>query len=136
MTIERYDHLAIPMQDAAAMTAFYRGLGFQIEPYEQSGYQYFAALLGNVRINLQLRETWECEGFETRADCAAPGSASFCMVWSGTLETLASFLVSLEIEIVSGPVPRVGGHLNGTASGQSVYVHDPDGNLLEFIVYA
>lgn len=34
-----------------------------------------------------------------------------------------------------GPVERVGGRDLGTATGISHYTRDPDGNLLEFIVY-
>jgi catechol 2,3-dioxygenase-like lactoylglutathione lyase family enzyme len=38
-------------------------------------------------------------------------------------------------EIIEGPVQREGGRDRGTAIGTSVYVRDPDRNLLEFIIY-
>ena len=41
-------------------------------------------------------------------------------------------LARLEVPIVEGPVPREGGR---GETGSSTYVRDPDGNLLEFIVY-
>ena len=37
--------------------------------------------------------------------------------------------------VTPGPVPREGGRGGGKAAGTSVYTRDPDGNLLEFIVY-
>lgn len=135
MTIERYDHMAIPMGDVASMMAFYTRLGFDLQPYEQCGLPYCAAIAGSVRINLQLPETHASEEFVIHASTAAPGCASFCLVWNGTLETLTSFLLGLQIDILTGPVERIGAHRNGTATGHSVYIRDPDGNALEFIVY-
>jgi hypothetical protein len=38
-------------------------------------------------------------------------------------------------ELITGPVERVGGRAGGTAVGTSVYTRDPDGNLIELIVY-
>ena len=40
-----------------------------------------------------------------------------------------------ETEIVEGPVERIGGRDGGRAKGTSLYVRDPDSNLLEFIIY-
>ena len=37
-----------------------------------------------------------------------------------------------QVEVVEGPVPREGGR---RADASSVYVRDPDGNLLEFMIY-
>ena len=39
------------------------------------------------------------------------------------------------VEPVGGAVPRRGGRGAGTVPSTSVYIHDPDGNLLEFMVY-
>ena len=41
-------------------------------------------------------------------------------------------LARLDVPVVEGPVERVGGR---GQTGQSTYIRDPDGNLLEFIVY-
>ena len=38
-------------------------------------------------------------------------------------------------EIIEGPVERMGGRNNGRAKGTSLYMRDPDSNLLEFMIY-
>jgi hypothetical protein len=42
----------------------------------------------------------------------------------------------LSISILEGPVERKGGHMLGDMTGISVYIRDPDNNLLEFMVYS
>ncbi len=135
MTISRYDHTAIPLGKTDAMLAFYRKLGFSVEPFSFDGFDFWAAQAGGVKINFHAPKTWEGNAFALRAPEALPGSADFCFVWEGTLATLNAFLSELEIEILTGPVVRKGGHLGGTATGQSIYIRDPDQNLLEFIIY-
>ena len=44
-------------------------------------------------------------------------------------------LDQLKADIEEGPVERVGGRNGGRDSGTSVYIRDPDENLLEFMVY-
>jgi catechol 2,3-dioxygenase-like lactoylglutathione lyase family enzyme len=62
---------------------------------------------------------------------AEPGMADLCFVWTGTADEVVAHLERHDVEIVDGPVPR-----NGTkGAGESVYFRDPDGSLLEFIVY-
>ena len=53
-------------------------------------------------------------------------------MWEGSAEALQDLLDDAGAEIIEGPVEREGGR--GTA-GTSVYVRDPDGNLLEFLTY-
>lgn len=135
MTIARYDHVAVPINDIESMLPFYRRLGFSLEQFEFDGFIFWAAQAGDVKINFHAPETWRRGGFELRAPEAVPGCADICMVWGGTLATLTSFLLGLKFEIDTGPVQRVGGHMGGTAVGQSIYIRDPEQNLLEFIVY-
>ena len=62
---------------------------------------------------------------------AAPGMADLCLVWPGTLDEVLAHLAAHGVEVELGPVPR-----NGAGGpGQSVYFRDPDGSLVEFIVY-
>lgn len=73
-------------------------------------------------------------GAASASPCAAPrpGRGDFCFVWNLGIEALADKLEALAIPIVEGPVPRQGGR---GETGISTYIRDPDGNLLEFIVY-
>ena len=48
---------------------------------------------------------------------------------------LLALLRETATETIAGPVARVGGRGGGAQLGISVYVRDPDANLLEFISY-
>jgi extradiol dioxygenase family protein len=54
-----------------------------------------------------------------------------CFVWPGSPEALARHLADHGVDVEQGPVVRHG----GDGAGSSTYFRDPDGSLLEFIVY-
>jgi catechol 2,3-dioxygenase-like lactoylglutathione lyase family enzyme len=56
-------------------------------------------------------------------------------VWDEGLDALLATLQRGNIPVEEGPVKRIGGRGAGTARGMSVYIRDPDRNLLEFICY-
>jgi catechol 2,3-dioxygenase-like lactoylglutathione lyase family enzyme len=120
------DHVSLPMQDADATVAFYRRLGFDID--EQKAI--VSVYAGDQMINFHRPELWPREGFTLRAPAAVPPCGDLCFVWDGTAASLAERLAGIEIE--EGPVERRGGR---RADATSVYVRDPDGNLLEFMIY-
>jgi catechol 2,3-dioxygenase-like lactoylglutathione lyase family enzyme len=62
---------------------------------------------------------------------AAPGMADLCFVWTGTIDEAIDHLARQDVPVEEGPVPRSGAR----GEGESVYFRDPDGSLLEFIVY-
>jgi len=122
------DHVSLPMQDPEPMVAFYRSLGFEIAEHPPVVSVYAGAQM----INLHRPETWQREGFTLRAPAAKPPCGDLCFVWEGSQEALCARLTEAGVSIEEGPVTRNGGRrLDGT----STYVRDPDGNLLEFIVY-
>ena len=63
---------------------------------------------------------------------AAPGSSDLCLVWPGTIDEALEHLWRNGVEVELGPLQREGARGVGT----SVYFRDPDGNLLELIVYS
>ncbi len=123
-----FDHVSLPMQHTDAMVAFYRALGLQVaeHPHVVSVYA------GDQMINLHRPETWPKKGFTLRALAATPPCGDLCFVWDGTTESLHALLDAAGAEIIEGPVAREGGR---RASASSVYVRDPDGNLVEFMIY-
>jgi catechol 2,3-dioxygenase-like lactoylglutathione lyase family enzyme len=127
--IRGFDHVSMPMQDTEAMVAFYRSLGLDVaeNPHVVSVYA------GNQMINLHRPETWQREGFTLRAPAATPPCGDRCFVWDGSREALHATLARAGAEIEEGPVERQGGR---RAAASSVYVRDPDGNLLEFMIYS
>ena len=124
-----FDHVSLPMQDTDAMIAFYRALGFDIneQPHVVSVYA------GDQMINLHRPATWQRAGFTLRAPNARPPCGDLCFVWDGTADALRARLDTAGAAIEEGPVARQGGQRRDASS---VYVRDPDGNLLEFMIYA
>ena len=109
------------------MVAFYRSLGMEVTE---------APLLIQVHVGSQMinfhRPELMLVGFRLRAPAATPPCGDICFVWEGSADELNRLLADAGAEIIEGPVERVGAR--GTA-GSSVYIRDPDGNLLEFLTY-
>lgn len=117
------------------MLSFYRQLGFAVHGFEEDGLQYYAVHFGDQRFNFHHSQTWQSDSLKLRGPNAVPGCGDFCFVWDASLESLLALLRDLRLEIELGPVPMTGGRARGRLEGQSVYIRDPDANLLEFIVY-
>jgi len=116
------------MQSTEAMVAFYRSLGLEVakHPHVVSIY------VGDQMINFHRPETWQREDFTLRAPTARPPCGDLCFVWDGTAESLHALLDEADAMVIEGPVAREGGR---RAPASSIYVRDPDGNLLEFMIY-
>jgi catechol 2,3-dioxygenase-like lactoylglutathione lyase family enzyme len=126
--IAGFDHVSLPMRHTEAMVAFYRSLGLHVAEQRHV----VSVYVGEQMINLHRPEIWQREGFTLRAPAARPPCGDLCFVWAGSAEALDARLRAAGTEIIEGPVARQGGR---RASGSSVYVRDPDGNLLEFMIY-
>jgi catechol 2,3-dioxygenase-like lactoylglutathione lyase family enzyme len=116
------------MQNTDAMMAFYRALGFDVAQNAVACSVY----IGDQMINFHLPATWQRESFTLRAPAAKPPCGDLCFVWDGTPDALKAMLVKAGAKIIEGPVARQGGRRKPASS---VYVRDPDGNLLEFMIY-
>ena len=130
MPVAAFDHAAIPIDDVDAMLRFYAALGFEVQEVRPPFF--YSVGFGTNKINFHGPEAWGSPGFTLRGPSAKPGCGDFCFAWDGSAEELAEMLARLDLSVVEGPVPRVGGR---GETGQSTYIRDPDGNLLEFIVY-
>ncbi|MFN8026608.1 MAG: VOC family virulence protein [Acidimicrobiia bacterium] len=97
----------------------------------------FSIAAGNQKINVHPETMTPLRGnpWYLRGDTAVAGSADLCVVWEGGIDAAIAMLSGHGIEPIEGPVPRIGGRAGGTTVGISVYVRDPDHNLLEFISY-
>ena len=127
-SVKGFDHVALPMKNTEAMSAFYRSLGFPVSERPNI----LSVYVGTQMINFHLPALWQDKAFTLRAPAAEPPCGDVCFVWDGTMDAAKEMLARIGAKIVEGPVPRQGGRKQ-TAS--SVYVRDPDGNLLEFMVY-
>jgi len=111
------------------MLAFYRGLGCQVTENATA----CSVSIGDQMINFHRPATWQRESFTLRAPAAKPPCGDLCFVWDGTAQALKAMLDRAGAKIIEGPVARQGGRRKAASS---VYVRDPDGNLLEFMIYS
>ena len=126
VTIDRIDHLVLTVADIDATCDFYRrALGMECVTFGPDSR--VALTFGKQKINLH-RAGAE---FEPKAARPTPGSGDLCFITEGSIENLIAHLKAAGIAIVEGPVPRTG------AAGPmtSVYLRDPDGNLIEVARY-
>jgi catechol 2,3-dioxygenase-like lactoylglutathione lyase family enzyme len=129
--VGQLDHVAVPMQNVEAMIAFYRALGFVV----REGTSIVSVHFADQKINFHRPALWQRETFTLRASAAQPPCGDFCWVWNGSEAELRAAIqrVGATIEVEG---QRDGGRDGGNAVGQSIYMRDPDDNLLEFIRYA
>ena len=139
MSVAGFDHVAIPVEKTEEVIAFYKRLGFTIvdeDRWRAGARPLFAIQVGEQKINVHPPELWARPEFTLRGPAARPGCGDFCFVWDGDLAGLQATLEAAGAPVEVGPVPREGGRGGGRTVGTSMYTRDPDGNLLEFIVYA
>lgn len=121
MKIEALDHLVLTVRNIEATIDFYsRVLGMREEVFGESRR---ALKFGSQKINLHPAGT----GIEPKAAVPKPGSADLCLLSPLPAEDTVVKLEHLGVEILEGPVARTG----ALGSMASVYIRDPDGNLIE-----
>jgi catechol 2,3-dioxygenase-like lactoylglutathione lyase family enzyme len=117
------------MQNTDAIVAFYKALGCDVNESANACSVYF----GDNMINFQRPTRWQDKAFTNRAPAAVPPCGDLCFVWEGTAEAVKAMLDRAGAKVEVGPVAREGGRRK---TGSSVYVRDPYGNLLEFMIYS
>lgn len=126
MTINRIDHLVLTVADVAATCLFYSDvLGMQIIEF---GDGRKALRFGNQKINLHQKG----KEFEPKALIPTPGSADLCFIADTPIEIVLQELQIKGINIVEGIVERTGAT---QATILSIYIRDPDMNLIEISNY-
>jgi catechol 2,3-dioxygenase-like lactoylglutathione lyase family enzyme len=119
--IERIDHVVLTVADIETTCAFYRAvLGMEVISF---GHGRKALRFGAQKINLHQKG----REFEPKALAPTPGSADICFTTSTPLDEVMRNLAKHRVEIEEGPIERDGARANL----MSVYIRDPDGNLIE-----
>ena len=124
--IDHLDHLVLTTAKEAECIDFYTHvLGMQLEsfiggspPVERKAFKF-----GNQKINLHIKG----KEFEPKADIPTPGALDLCFIADRPLTEVIKQLESQAWPIIEGPVVRTG----ATVKINSVYVRDPDHNLIE-----
>ncbi len=124
--IDRLDHLVLTTSNETACLDFYtRVLGMTLEsfiggtpPVTRQAFKF-----GHQKINLHVKGS----EFEPKAHLPVPGALDLCFIASVPLQQVIDKLLRDNWPIIEGPVLRTG----ATCKIRSVYVRDPDLNLIE-----
>lgn len=124
--IDHLDHFVLTTVNQDACIDFYvRVMGMKLEtfaggspPVERKAFKF-----GNQKINLHIKG----KEFSPHANIPMPGSLDLCFIASLPLEQVIKMIQSAEWPIEEGPVIRTG----ATSKIRSVYLRDPDLNLIE-----
>ena len=123
--IDRLDHLVLTVKDLDCTVKFYeRVLGMDKITF---GDNRFALKFGQQKINLHELGN----EFEPKAHNVISGSADLCFITSIPINEVISHIKKCGIEVLEGPVNRTG----ATGNIISVYIRDPDKNLIEISNY-
>ena len=120
MTIRSLDHLVLTVADVEATVAFYERIGMRLERFDGNR---LALRFGQQRIHLHAAGA----EIEPHAQRPQPGSADLCFLLDGRLHDVERELREASVAIELGPVDRSG----AVGSMRSLYLRDPDGNLVE-----
>ena len=121
MRLERIDHVVLTVRDIDRTVEFYqRALGMRAVTFGEGRR---ALVVGDQKLNLHQagRE------FEPKATDPRPGAIDICFTTTALLDDVVAQLRSAGVAVEHGPVAKTGAR----AELRSVYVRDPDGNLIE-----
>ncbi|MDB5366935.1 MAG: hypothetical protein JWM77_2862 [Rhodospirillales bacterium] len=114
------DHFVLLVRDLDRAVGWYRDvLGTQAINFKEDRW---ALQFGSQKINLQV--VGRSDPFALHA---TPGSGDFCLLTQMPIGQVQAHLAAKNVAVVLGPVERTG----SMGSILSVYVRDPDENLVE-----
>lgn len=126
MQLDRLDHLVLTVQNIETTCQFYSTvLGMEVISF---GNGRKALKFGQQKLNLHEAG----KEFEPKALYPMPGSADLCFITATPLEQVIKHLHACNVSIESGIVQRTG----AIGAITSIYIRDPDGNLLEISNYS
>ncbi|MCL1679699.1 VOC family protein [Elizabethkingia sp. HX QKY] len=125
MRITSIDHIVLTVADIEKTVQFYTEvLGFELITF---GDNRKALRFGNQKINLHQKG----REFEPKALFPTSGSADICFITETSIEDVLKELQAKNIQITEGIVERTG----ALGKIRSVYLRDPDSNLIELSNY-
>lgn len=125
MNVKRLDHFVLTVKNLSAICSFYKNVLGMEEVIFDNGRR--ALQFGEQKINLHEHGS----EFEPKAAMPTPGAADLCFITEEPLEAVLMHLKECNIRVIEGPVERTG----SLGKILSVYIADPDGNLIEISNY-
>ncbi len=123
MFIASIDHVVLTVADMDRTIEFYtRVLGMKLEIFGQGRK---ALRFGDQKFNLQ--DGKNKTDIVAVAKTPTPGSVDLCLLAAVKLDEVIAQLKKQNVPIETGPVARTGARF----PIRSVYIRDPDGNLIE-----
>ncbi|MCI2399752.1 VOC family protein [Aliiroseovarius subalbicans] len=125
MRVTSLDHLVLTVADIGASVAFYTMvLGMTAKRFQPAdGTTRTALTFGAQKINLHPKGG----EFQPKANRATVGSADLCFLTETPIADWQAQLAAHGVAVEAGPVERTG----ATGPILSLYLRDPDGNLIE-----
>ncbi|CAI7677270.1 unnamed protein product [Penicillium pancosmium] len=121
--VKSLDHLVLTVRSIPEAVSFYTtNLGMR--------HEVFTSPKDPQKINLHLSG----KEFEPKAQNVKPGSADLCFLTDENVEKVLQAFRDARIEVLEGS--RVVERTGAVGKIRSVYVRDPDGNLIEISNYA
>jgi len=125
MQIDRLDHFVLTVRDIDVTIGFYQ-MVLGMEPVT-FGAGRKALTYGQSKINLHYANA----PIAPHASHPVPGSSDLCFITPDSIVSVMDHLRKCGVPIEDGPVPRTG----ALGPITSVYLRDPDGNLIEISTY-
>ena len=124
--INSIDHIVLVTRDMKKTIFFYQNLlGMRLEKFIsiKEGEERYCLKFGTQKINLH---SIECP-YKPHAKNIASGTLDICFLSSITIKEWEKILAEFKIKVEEGPLERMG------ANGKilSIYIRDPDQNLIE-----
>jgi catechol 2,3-dioxygenase-like lactoylglutathione lyase family enzyme len=125
VTIKAIDHLVLTVNDIRTACDFYGDvLGMKITVFDDNR---IAFRFGRQKINVHQAG----QEFEPKALRPGPGTADLCFTTDANLGQWKRHLEKCHVKILLGPIRQTG----AAGEMESIYIRDPDGNLVEIAQY-
>jgi catechol 2,3-dioxygenase-like lactoylglutathione lyase family enzyme len=121
MKIKKLDHLVLTVNDIDMTITFYTDVLDMTVAHTAAGRK--SLRFGKQKINLHKAG----QEISPHAMHPLPGSADICFLTETSMQQVIEHLNFHKITILAGPAERVG----ATGPLLSIYIQDPDGNLIE-----
>ena len=124
--VRSLDHLVLTVRDLDATTKFYQEvLGMASTSFTSGGVERYALKFGAQKINLHLSG----HEFEPKAEQVQPGSGDLCFLVEDDIDEVLARLQANKITVLEDN--KVVDRTGARGKLRSVYIRDPDGNLIE-----